>query len=122
MGKSHQKNRKDGIFMTYICHFSNKKDKKIAHKKLRAKTLDSLSKLYKEQPKNSDIFFYEYLNEKINFPEKLKEVSDTYNFSSDGLKHFITFNELRSQYFIRNKYLKSAYKEFDIMIKKMIKK
>jgi hypothetical protein len=58
----------------YVCYFSNKKDKQIANRKFRR-----INKIYVKV--NPDKLKYH-----------LKEVSDTYDFASDGLASWMGDN------------------------------
>lgn len=83
MSRSYKKsgNNKYG-FCCWACYFSNKKDKRLANRKFR-----TISKRWIKKMKSfNDI-------DDSNNVYKLKEVSNTWNFSSDGLAQYIRFNE-----------------------------
>lgn len=60
-------------FFAVACYFSNKKDKTIAHKHFRAKE--------KEEMRN-------ILDDEDKLPIRMREVSNTWEFSSDGLAQY----------------------------------
>lgn len=66
-----------------VCYFSNKKDKRMANKKFRR-----LNKILLKI--NSDRLKY-----------RLREISNVWNFASDGLAHYVGNSELlKSEYFV----------------------
>lgn len=65
---------KDGVFVNYL-NGSNKQDKQIANKKFRRKSKLNIRDLDKD------------------IPYDLDEVSDTWNFRSDGLAHYSSFKD-----------------------------
>ena len=90
--------------INYVCYFSNKKDKRIANRRLRRSNKQiiqsnmSYSKdFYPDGPDMFDELFinplwYDWweqwpIEENLGHSDfkKLREVSDTYNFASDGL-------------------------------------
>lgn len=89
MGKS-VKNRHDkyGTFVK-ICGVSDKKDKRLANRKFRR-----YSKIDIYDPENDNIV------------HDLKEVSDVYDFNSDGLAVYINFSQ-------RSKWCDEPYSEYD---------
>ena len=70
---------KDGVFINYL-NGSNKQDKQIANKKFRRKSKLNIRDLDKD------------------IPYDLDEVSDTWNFRSDGLAHYTSFS-FKNNYF-----------------------
>ena len=62
--------RKKSPCVSWVCCFSNKKDKRIANRIFRKLSKSRLLK-------GGDL------------PYRLREVSDTYSFSSDGLAHWV---------------------------------
>ena len=71
------RSRKHSPCMSWVCYFSNKKDKKLAHRAFRAKEKR------------------EMLRDR-NLPQRMREVSDTWCFSSDGLPYWD--NDLDEKY------------------------
>lgn len=63
-------------YACWVCYFSNKKDKRIANKKFR----------------RINRIFTRINPEKLKY--RLKEVSDTYSFSSDGLACYVGNSKL----------------------------
>lgn len=93
------------------CYFSNKIDKKLANRALRHKNKQIIRNCGKEKQLVSDIFDWEWcdylpINEKMKFPnldwywefsvsvlcnadfKTLREVSDVWDFASDGLAYY----------------------------------
>ena len=69
-------------YWSWVCYFSNKKDKKIANQRFRTKNKQLIKKLMKYDP------------DEVDFYDKLREISDTWDFSSDGLaNHHYLDNE-----------------------------
>lgn len=58
-------------YSSYVCYYSNKKDKRIANRKFRKAN----KRLLKRNPDN--------------LHNRLREVSEVYNFSSDGLAYYV---------------------------------
>ena len=58
-------------YLSWVCYFSNKKDKRIANRKFR-RLNKVLTKIFPDKLKY-----------------KLREVSDVWSFSSDGLVHYV---------------------------------
>ena len=85
MSRSYQhhayKTRFSEIFFAWAVYSSNKKDKVNANRKFRKKARHLLKRIIK----NNEAFY------KLELPKTVREVSDVYNFSSDGLAqhHFI---------------------------------
>lgn len=86
--KSHTKH---GRFDSYVCYFSNKKDKRIANQCFRSKNKHEIKRLFNYLYRTSD-----YLNEwdaedvfTDRFLYNIRACSDTWGFSSDGLKHYV---------------------------------
>lgn len=80
--------------INWVCYFSNKKDKQQANRKLRRsnkQVIQSLSngRTYLEDGLDGD--WWEYPSvvqlDGAKMFKILREVSDTYNFASDGLPH-----------------------------------
>ena len=63
-------------YASYVCYFSNKKDKRIANRIFRR-----INKIFLKT--NQDKLKY-----------RLKEVSDTYSFASDGLASYVGDSKL----------------------------
>ena len=88
--KSHTKH---GRFDNFICYFSNKKSRTLANQCFRTKNKQHLkmleyflktSKSYIQEDDYDDL-----PNIETKFLNKLRECSDTYDFSSDGLKQYL---------------------------------
>ncbi|MCH5167916.1 MAG: hypothetical protein J1F35_08565 [Erysipelotrichales bacterium] len=77
MSRSYQhhalRNKFKEAYWACVCYFSNKKDKRIANQRFRTKNKQLLKKILSEDP------------DEVDFHNKVREVSDTYDFSSDGL-------------------------------------
>ncbi len=70
---------KHGAFISYVCYFSNKKDKRLANQRFRTTERNQLRKMVSDDELDRD-------------PVKnIREVSDVWNFDSDGLAHYISF-------------------------------
>ena len=78
MGKS-LRNRHDkyGVIIK-ICGRSDKKDKRIANRKFRRKSKTKLIEL-----------------DETKLPNNIREVSNTWNFRSDGLAYYVKFSKRR---------------------------
>ena len=87
-----QRNRKEknGVFISYVCYESNKKDKEFANRKFRRKSKVDIHELDKDLAYST------------------REVSDTYLFSSDGLVWYESFD---SNYF-QDEESKGRHKEW----------
>ena len=79
MSRSYQhyalRNKFKEAYWAAVCYFSNKKDKKLANQRFRTKNKHLIKKLMKEDP------------DEINFHYRLREISNTWDFSSDGLAY-----------------------------------
>lgn len=75
MGRSHVHHPK----LSWVCYSSNKKDKRLANRRFRRV--------------NKHILTQDILEEKMLF-KKIREVSDTYDFNSDGLPHYLSMDDL----------------------------
>ena len=78
MSKSlRSRHEKYGVFIKF-CGSSDKKDKRIANRKFRRKSRVKLKTL-----------------DESKLPTDIKEVSNTWNFSSDGLAYYVKFSRRR---------------------------
>ena len=80
------RNRKEqyGVFISPVCYFSNKKDKRIANRRFR--------RLSKQDAHISTIKIEDCFKR-----HSMREVSDPWSFDSDGLRYYKSFSE-RSLY------------------------
>lgn len=64
-------------YASWVCYFSNKRDKRLANQAFRAKNKHIIKKLIKD------------IDSEHNFYHRTREVSDTYDFASDGLPQYV---------------------------------
>lgn len=82
MSRSYKKSCNDKYaFCPIACYFSNKKDKRYANRKFRRKSKNNV---------NSVLYLMDI--EKYKDIYKLKEISDVWDFSSDGLCRCILYD------------------------------
>ena len=83
MSRSRWKSSTDkGAFMNCVCYFSNKISKRLANRAFRNKSKAKLRyDLLRDNLENHTNYI------------KIQEVSDNWDFSSDGLKYYILFKD-----------------------------
>jgi hypothetical protein len=76
----------NSAFISCACYFSNKKDKRIVNRRFRR-----LNKILSHVTKHLNDY------DDIKFYNKTKEISDVWDFSSDGLKYYIDISDWSSE-------------------------
>lgn len=85
--KSHTKH---GRFGNFVCYFSNKKDRTLANQRFRTRNKQEIKRLFNYLYPTS-AYLNEWDAEDIfldRFLYHIRECSDTWDFSSDGLKGY----------------------------------
>lgn len=81
-------------YWSWVCYFSNKKSKRAANQKFRTKNKSIIKRLLNEHIDDMD---------GIDFHNKVREVMDNWDFSSDGLANHHYLKTDTEEDKIRNK-------------------
>ena len=76
------RNEQYGVFISPVCYFSNKKDKRIANRRFRRRS-------------RQDAHISTLNLEDCFKNHSLREISDPWGFDSDGLRYYIGFSGRR---------------------------